>query len=61
MRDGLRAQFVVPRFIAVDLAQPVRGTVLGQPSGGIGPEVGGVPCHVRRRVGGRHPSGGFLL
>src|SRR5262245_57748303 len=28
---GLGAEFVVPRFVAVDLAQPVRGSVLGQP------------------------------
>ena len=35
MRDGIRAQFVVPRLVAVDLAQPVRGAVLRQPRRGI--------------------------
>ena len=29
--DGLRAQLVVPGLVAVDLAQPVRGAVRGQP------------------------------
>ena len=29
--DGLGAQFVVPGLVAVDLAQPVRGAVRGQP------------------------------
>ena len=36
MIDGFGAQFVVPGFVAVDLAQPVRGAVLGQPRRGIG-------------------------
>ena len=58
--DGFRAQFVVPGLVAVDLAQPVRGAVLGQPRRGIGgPDVDRVPRHVSRRVGGGHPSGGF--
>jgi len=54
------AQFVVPGFVPVDLAQPVRGAVLGQPRRGIeGPDVDGVSRHVRRRVRCGHPSGGF--
>ena len=62
MSDGLRAQFVVPGLVAVDLAQPVLGAVLGQPRGGIGgPDVDRVPRHVSRRVGGGHPPGGFLF
>ena len=60
--DGFGAQFVVPGFVAVDLAQPVLGAVLGQPRCGIGgPNVDRVPRHVSRRVGGGHPSGGFLF
>ena len=58
--DGFRAQFVVPGFVAVDLAQPVRGTVPGQPRRGSGgPDVDRVPRHVRRRLRGGHPPGGF--
>jgi hypothetical protein len=57
--DDLEAQFVVPGFVAIDLAQPVVGAVLGQPRCGIGaPDVDRVPRHVRRRGGGGHPSGG---
>jgi hypothetical protein len=60
--DGLGAQFVMPRFVAVDLAQPVLGAVLGQPRSGIGvPDVDRVPRHVRRRVRCGHPSGSFLF
>ena len=60
MIDGLRAKFVVPRLVAVDPAQPVRGAVLGQPRGGTGgPDVDRVPRYVSRRVGGGHPSGSF--
>src|SRR3954454_15135113 len=59
--DGFGAQLVVPGFVAVDLAQPVLGAVLGQPRRGIGgPNVDRVPRHMSRRVGGGHPSGGFL-
>jgi hypothetical protein len=59
---GFGAQFVVPWFVAVDLAQPVLGAVLGQPRRGIGvPDVDRVPRHVRRRVCGGHPPGGFLF
>jgi hypothetical protein len=62
MIDGFGAQFVVPGFVAVDLAQPVQGAVLGQPRCGIGaPEVHCVPRHVRRRVRGGDPPGGFLF
>ena len=62
MRDGLGAQFVVPGFVAVDLAQPVRGAVLGQPRRGIGvPDVDRVPRHMSRRLRGGHPPGGFLF
>ena len=62
MIDGFGAQFVVPGLVAVDLAQPVLGAVLGQPRRGIGvPDVDRVPRHVSRRVGGGHPSGGFLF
>ena len=62
MIDGFGAQFVVPGFVAVDLAQPVLGAVLGQPRRGIGgPDVDRVPRHVSRRVRGGHPSGGFLF
>ena len=35
MIDGLRAQFVVPGFVAVGAAKPVLGAVLGQPRRGI--------------------------
>ena len=60
--DGFGAQFVVPGFVAVDLAQPILGAVLGQPRRGIGaPNVDRVPRHVRRRLRGRHPPGGFLF
>ena len=42
--DGFGAQFVVPGFVAVDLAQPVLGAVFGQPRRGIGgPDVDRVP------------------
>ena len=59
--DRFGAQFVVPGFVAVDLAQPVLGAVLGQPRrGSEGPDVDRIPRHVRRRGGGGHPSGGFL-
>ena len=59
---GFGAQFVVPGFVAVDLAQPVLGAVFGQPRRGIdGPDVDRVPRHVSRRVGGGHPSGSFLV
>ena len=61
MIDGFGAQFVVPGFVAVDLAQAVPGAVLGEPRRGIAPDVDRVPRHVRRRVGGRNPSGSFLL
>ena len=62
MIDGFGAQFVVPGFVAVDLAQPVLGAVLGQPRRGIGgPDVDRVPRHVRRRLRGGHPPGGFLF
>jgi len=60
--DGFGAQFVVPGFVAVDLAQPVLGAVLGQPRRSIGgPDVDRVPGHVRRRVRCGHPPGGFLF
>ena len=60
MIDGFEAQFVVPGFVAVDLAEPVLGAVLGQPRRGIGgPNVDRVPRHVRRRLRGGHPSGGL--
>jgi hypothetical protein len=60
--DGFGAQFVVPGFVAVDLAQPVLGAVLGQPRSGIEvPNVDRVPRHVSRRLGGGHPPGGFLF
>lgn len=62
MIAGFGAQFVVPGFVAVDLAQPVLGAVLGQPCRGIGvPDVDRVPRHVRRRLRGGHPPGGFLF
>jgi hypothetical protein len=52
----------VPGLVAVDLAQPVLGAVFGQPRRGIeGPDVDSVPGHVRRRVRGGDPSGGFLF
>jgi hypothetical protein len=60
--DGFGAQFVVPGFVVVDLAEPVLGAVLGQPLRGLGgPNVGRVPRHVRRRLRGGHPPGGFLF
>jgi hypothetical protein len=58
--DGFGAQFVVPGFVAVDLAQPVLGAVLGQPRRGIA-NVDSVPRHVSRRLRGGHPLGGFLF
>src|SRR5215210_2051196 len=59
---GFGAQFVVPGFVAVGLAQPVFGAVLKQPCRGTGgPNVDRVPRHVSRRVGGGHPSGSFLF
>ena len=62
MIDRFGAQFVVPRFVAVDLAQPVPGAVFGQPRRGIeGPDVDRVPPHVSRRLRGGHPPGGFLF
>jgi hypothetical protein len=60
--DGLGAPFVVPGFVAVDLAQPVLGAVLRQPCRGIGgTNVDRVPRHVSRRLRGGHPPGGFLF
>jgi hypothetical protein len=60
--DGIGAQFVVPGFVAVDLAQPVLGAVLGQPRPGIEvPDVDRVPRHVSRRLRGGYPPGGFLF
>jgi hypothetical protein len=60
--DGFGAQFVMPRFVAVDLTKPVLGAVLGEPRcGSGGPDVDGVPRHVRRRVRRGYPSGSFLL
>ena len=62
MIDGFGAPFVVPGFVAVDLAQPVLGAVLGQPRRGSGgPNVDRVPRHVSRRLRGGHPPGGFLV
>jgi hypothetical protein len=56
--DGLRAHLVVPRLVAVDLAEPVGGAACGQPRRGIGgPDVDRVPRHVRRSRTGGHPSG----
>jgi hypothetical protein len=60
--EGFGAQFVVPGFVAVDLAQPVLGAVLGQPRRGIEVlNVDRVPRHVSRRLLGGHPPGGFLF
>jgi hypothetical protein len=60
MIAGFGAQFVMPGFVAVDLAQPVLGAVLGQPRRGIGvPDVDRVPRHVGRRLSCRHPPGGL--
>ena len=62
MIDGFGAPFVVPGFVAVDLAQPVLGAVFGQPRRGIeGPDVDRVSPHVSRRLRGGHPPGGFLF
>jgi len=59
---GFGAQFVVPGFVAVDLAQPVLAAVLGEPRRGVErPNVDRVPRHVSRRLRGGHPPGGFLL
>ena len=56
------APFEVSGFVAVDLAQPVLGTLLGQPRRGIGgPNVDRVPRHVSRCLRGGHPPGGFLF
>ena len=52
----------MPGFVAVDLTQPVLGAVLGQPRRGVEvPDVDRAPGHVRRRVRGGDPSGGFLF
>src|ERR671930_2009726 len=60
--DGFGAQFVMPGFVAVDLAQPVLGAVFGQPRRGIGvPDVDRLPRHVRIRAGGGDPSSSLLL
>jgi hypothetical protein len=60
--DGFGAKFVVPGFVAVDLAQPVLGATLGQPRRGIEVlNVDRVPRHVSRRLRGGHPPGGFLF
>jgi len=57
-----RAQLVVPGFVAVDLAQPVLGAMLGQPLRAIEVlNVDRVPRHVSRRFRGGHPPGGFLF
>ena len=62
MVDRFRAQLVVPGFVAVDLAQPVRGAMPGQPRRGIGgPDVDRVPRDVSRRLRGGHPPGRFLF
>ena len=56
------AQFVVPGFVAVDLAQPVPGAVLRQPRRGSGrAKVDRVSRHVRRRLRGGYPAGRFLF
>jgi hypothetical protein len=59
MLDGFGSQFVVPGLVAVDLAQPVPGTVRGQPRGGIGAHVDRLSGHVRGRVRCGDPSRGF--
>ena len=62
MLDGFGAQFVVPGFVAVYLAQPVIGAVLGQPRRGIEvPDVDRAPRHVRAPVRGGDPLGSFLF
>ena len=62
MIDRFGTQFVVPGFVAVDLAQPVLGAMFGQPRCGIEvPNVDRVPRHVRRRVRGGDPLGSFLF
>src|SRR5262245_6754310 len=59
---GFGAQFVMPGFVPVDLAQPVLGPVLGEPRRGIGvSDVDCVPRHVSRRVGGGNPTSSFLF
>src|SRR4029450_1969155 len=60
--DGFGAQLVVPEFVAVDLAQPVRGAVLGQPRRRSGRrDVDGIPRHVHRPVRRGDPASGFLF
>ncbi len=62
MIDRIGAQLVVPGLVAVDLAEAVLRTVLGQPRRGVGvPDVDRVPRHVSRRVGDGNPSGSFLF
>ena len=61
MADGFGATFVVPRFIAVDLAQPVLGAEFEQPRRrSERPNVDRVPRHVSRRAWGGYPSARFL-
>ena len=60
MIDGVGAQLEVPRFVPVHLAQPVLGTVHGQPRHASGmPDVDRVSRDVGGGVGGRDPSGSF--
>ena len=55
---GVGQVFEVPGFVAVDLAEPVRGTVRSQPRNGrFRSDFDGAPVHVRRRFRGGHPEG----
>src|SRR4051794_23471908 len=59
---GFGAQFVVPGFVSIDLAQPVLGALFGQPRRGVEvTNVDRLPGYVCGRVGGGHPSGSLLL
>jgi len=60
--DSIGTQFVMPRLIAVDLTQPVRGTVLRQPCGGIvRADVDRLTRHMSRGLRVGHPSRGLFL
>ena len=56
------AQFVVPGFVTVHLAQPVLGAMLRQPRCGTNmPDVYRVPGHVSGHVRCGDPPGSFLF
>ena len=58
--DRVGAKFVVPRLVAVDLAQPVLGAMFREPCRRVGiPDVDRVPGNVSGGIGGGDPSCSF--